>query len=87
MQDGGGSDRDFYWDWAKHEEMLLANRGSFFLVGAAMLFAGVASLRVSGRPAAVTGAVVFCGLGIFVTVVWALVYLLHHLNTRLPPEE
>lgn len=77
-------DGTFYWDWAKHEENLLTNRGSFFLVGQSMLFAGVATLRASQEASAHSALPVFYFLGIFISIIWILVGLAHYCLTRIP---
>ena len=76
MADQQLDDRSFYWDWAKHEENLLTNRGSFFLVGQSMLFAGVATLRSVSEASARPALPVFYGLGIFIALIWLGVGLL-----------
>jgi hypothetical protein len=37
-------DKDFYWDWAKHEDALFSNRANFFLVGETLLLASTPAL-------------------------------------------
>ncbi|MBE9572655.1 MAG: hypothetical protein IMF11_18675 [Proteobacteria bacterium] len=36
--------REFYWDWLKHENQILASRGNFFLVAESMLLVAFATL-------------------------------------------
>ncbi len=84
MTEPQSDDRSFYWDWAKHEENLLTNRGSFFLVGQSMLFAGVATLRSVREGSAASALPVFYGLGIFIALIWLAVGLAHHFRTRVP---
>jgi hypothetical protein len=76
-------DREFYWDWYKHEETLATNRASFFLVGQSMLFAGYGALRAANSPP-VTAISAFCILGVFAGCIWLLVTILHAANTRYP---
>jgi hypothetical protein len=77
-------DDQFYWDWYKHEENLATNRGSFFLVGQSMLFAGYATLRAANSPRPTSAIWLFCGLGIFAACIWLLVSVLHIAGTRAP---
>jgi uncharacterized membrane protein YesL len=77
-------DDEFYWDWYKHEENLTTSRGSFFLVGESMLFAGYAALRAGPTPRASTAIVLFSSLGVFAACVWLLVGVLHSINIRNP---
>lgn len=87
MADHQPDDRVFYWDWAKHEENLLTNRGSFFLVGQSMLFAGVATLRSVSEASARSALPVFYGLGMFIALIWLGVDLGHYFRTRKPLQE
>src|SRR5205823_6591458 len=80
--DPSPSDRTFYWEWFKHEENLFTNRGSFFLVAEAMLFAAVATMRSAIQNSSGLPLLVFDMLGIFVTIIWLGVNTLHHLRTR-----
>jgi hypothetical protein len=66
----------------RHEENLFWNRGNFFLVGESMLFAGAATLI--SQPTVRPALNVFYGLGIFLTIIWLLVNVLHHHFTRMP---
>jgi hypothetical protein len=90
MTTGGcapGSRRDdaqFYWDWAKHEENLLTNRGNFFLVAQSMLLAGVAALWAGDSNPIGPFCLLFCALGVATSTVWLRVGLLHHTQTRAP---
>ncbi|MFE2124540.1 hypothetical protein ACFW9U_28305 [Rhodococcus aetherivorans] len=74
-------DDTFYWEWYKHEENLTTNRGSFFLVGQSMLFAGYAQLR-AGTASASCAIYVFCVLGFFVSLLWVLVGVMHNQGIR-----
>ena len=78
------ADRAFYWDWAKHEENIFTNRGSFFLVGESMLFAGVATLRSVDQLSASRALLIFYALGIFITFIWLGVNVGHHINVLRP---
>ena len=73
-------DRSFYWDWAKHEENVFTNRGSFFLVGESMLFSGVATLRSVEQLSASCALPIFYALGIFITLIWLGVNVGHHVS-------
>jgi hypothetical protein len=75
-------DRAFYWDWAKHEENLLTNRGNFFLIGQSMLFAGVATLRSAQETLSYSVLPVFYFLGIFISLIWIGVGFAHNQLTR-----
>lgn len=77
-------DDEFYWDWYKHEESLSTNRGSFFLLGQSMLFAGYGALRVSNSRQSTTAISIFCGLGIFAACIWLLLSALHFRFTQTP---
>jgi hypothetical protein len=77
-------DKMFFWDWVKHEENILTNRGSFFLVGQSMLFAGVATLRSVKETSAHAALPVFYSLGVFIALIWISVNLGHHRRTRKP---
>lgn len=81
------NDGEFYWDWVKHEENLLTNRGSFFLIGQSMLFAGVATLRSVQEASAYSALPVFYFLGIFISLIWIGVGLGNYCLTRKPLQE
>lgn len=76
-------DDTFYWDWYKHEEALATNRGSFFLVGQSMLFAGYAALRAADATATFA-IVLFCLTGLLIGITWLLVGVMHLVGTRRP---
>ena len=74
-------DREFYWDWFKHEEDISTNRGNFFLVGQSMLFAAYAALRAANSlPFSAISSI--CGLGIYAALIWLLLSYLHLFRTR-----
>lgn len=74
-------DADFYWDWVKHEDNLFASRGSFFLVGEAMLLSAYATL-LSKLDNSMYTAYVFCLSGITVTLIWLYVNVRHIYKTQ-----
>ena len=72
-------DKDFYWDWLKHEDNLFTNRNNLLLVAEAMLFAAVAALlATTGKTA---HAALLASAGLFVTVIWILASLKHLVPT------
>lgn len=77
---------ELFWDRHKHEENVATNRGSFFLVGQAMLFGAYAQLR-AGDTSLTRETSLMCYLGIFVGVVWLLVSFLHFRGARQPVHE
>jgi hypothetical protein len=70
-------DRDFYWDWIKHEGNTFTNRGSFFLVAESMLLVVIATLGVSFSSAKTIPLLTVNLAGIFVTMVWLYVNFRH----------
>jgi hypothetical protein len=76
-------DREFYWDWFKHEEDISTNRGNFFLVGQSMLFAAYAALRAASSPPPFSTISSICCLGIYGASIWLLLSYLHLFRTRI----
>ena len=37
------NEEEFFWDWLKHENNILTNRGSFFLIAESAFFAIIAT--------------------------------------------
>jgi hypothetical protein len=74
-------DAEFYWDWIKHEDNQFSNRGSFFLVGEAMLLSAYATI-LSQKASFLYGAYVLSFAGIFITLIWLYVNFRHIYKTQ-----
>jgi len=70
-------DREFYWDWLKHEAEILTSRGNLFLVAESMLVAAHATMAVVSQPQRDVPLWAVCTAGLFVTCIWLLVNLKH----------
>jgi hypothetical protein len=76
------ANQEFYWDWVKHEDQVFTRRGSFFLVGEAMLFAAATNLLTNNSSGTVTQLRIIYIAGLFVTGVWLRVNLTHVFVTQ-----
>jgi len=74
-------DKDFYWDWLKHEDNLFTNRNNFFLVAESMFFVAVAALLSSETEVAIASARFLCWAGVGFSVFWFLASLKHVIPT------
>jgi hypothetical protein len=72
-------EKEFLWDWLKHENNILANRGSFFLIAESVLFAIIAG-RFSSTTSPLPWTLYVSGITI--TLVWLFVNLKHIYGTH-----
>jgi len=70
---------EFLWDWLKHENNILANRGSFFLIAESALFAIIATKSSTTTLALQC---VLCVTGFLITILWLLVNIKHIFGTH-----
>jgi len=75
-------DKDYYWDWLKHEDNLFTNRNNFFLIAEAMLIAAVAALSDSVLQNSQPSVLLLCLAGLFVSVIWVFANLKHLVATE-----
>jgi len=62
-------DKDWYWDWIKHEGNVFNARGNFFLVAESMLLLAVTALASSSsKPLSLLLFIYIAGA--FVTLIW-----------------
>ena len=69
----------FYWDWLKHENNILANRGNFFLIAETALFAIIAT---KPSTAFIAPAWLLYTKGLLITFVWLFVNIKHIYGTH-----
>ena len=62
-------DKDWYWDWIKHEGNVFNARGNFFLVAESMLLLAVAALASSSSKSSSLLFFIYMA-GSFVTLIW-----------------
>lgn len=62
-------EKDWYWDWIKHEGNIFTARGNFFLVAESMLLVVVATLA-SNYVQHITFLIYSCSAGLFITFIW-----------------
>ena len=70
---------EFLWDWLKHENNILANRGNFFLIAESALFAIIATK--SSKTTLDTQCVLYV-TGCPITLFWLLVNIKHIFGTH-----
>ena len=76
--------REFYWDWLKHENQILASRGNFFLVAESMLLMAVATLWTD-NPMERTRLIFMFGIsatGLIISWIWLQVNVKHICGTH-----
>lgn len=64
----------FVWDWLKHENNILTNRGSFFLIAESVFFAIVAT---NTSTTSIVPAGLLYTTGLLITYIWLLVNIKH----------
>jgi len=74
-------DKDFYWDWLKHEDNLFTSRNNFFLVAESMFIVAVATLSSSASEVVRASGNLLCLAGFVITIFWLLASLKHVLPT------
>jgi len=70
-------ERQFYWDWLKHEENIVTNRSNFFLVAEAMFVAAVATLWSQSENASQLATLSTCIAALLITSAWLFVNVKH----------
>jgi hypothetical protein len=75
-------DKDYYWDWLKHEDNLFTSRNNFFLVGEAMLLTATAAFYSASKTPKLPILIVLTVAGLFVTLVWLTANMKHVLATE-----
>ena len=76
------NDKEYYWDWLKHEDNLFTNRNNFFLIAEGMLIAAVAGLLDSGLQNSQSSVLLLCLAGLFVSFIWVFANLKHLVATE-----
>lgn len=72
-------DRDFYFEWLKHEDNLFSNRSNFFILSESMLFAAV-GFFFSENLSSIGLLIPFTG--IFISSVWIFISCKHLFTTE-----
>ena len=65
--------KEFLWDWLKHENGVLANRGSFMLLAESILVASVVMISTESP----IPQWIICVCGFIITAIWLFVNLKH----------
>lgn len=76
-------DREYYWDWMKHEDNLFTNRNNLLLVAESMTFAAVATVQ-AGTAGHSTFGVLLAAAGFFITLIWMFASLKYLVPTDPP---
>jgi hypothetical protein len=69
-------EKEWYWDWIKHEGNIFTNRGNFFLVAESMLLVAVFALAAGSNHQESFLLLSYIG-GIFVILIWLYVNCKH----------
>lgn len=76
-------EKDYYWDWLKHEDNLFTNRNNLLLVAESMTFAAVATIQAGTAGNSAFG-VLLATAGLFITLIWVFASLKHLVSTDPP---
>lgn len=74
-------DKNFIWDWLKHEQEIVTSRGNFIIVAQSMLIAAAAALSLKSELFPLLLALVICIAGFGISLLWLFVNLKHIFNT------
>lgn len=81
--------REFNWDWVKHEDGIFTNRSNFFFVAEAMFFSGVAFIMAAGGVSSDVSSSMLprflsltCWAGVIITFFWLLVNMVYTFTTQ-----